>query len=42
MKLGNQFKTYTKVTNMEEKFIKEMEVMKNNQVEMLETKTSIN
>jgi peptidoglycan hydrolase CwlO-like protein len=31
-----------KVRNMEEKFSKEMEIMKNNQVEVLEMKTSIN
>jgi hypothetical protein len=31
-----------KVSNMEEKFSKEMEIMKNSQVEMLEIKTSRN
>jgi peptidoglycan hydrolase CwlO-like protein len=31
-----------KVSNIEEKFSKEMKTMKNNQVEILEMKTSIN
>jgi hypothetical protein len=43
MKLGNEFQDLDKkANNMEEKFSKEMEIVKNNQVEMSEMKTSVN